>query len=190
MKVNEFFKNGKGIFKDIFKVSFPDEYQIIFGVIEPSMLDNLVILKYGQKELITAISDDTYLDTCKAIISLNITNWVRYAKDMQLEYDVLKPVKQTVTKTENVSQEKTNNQTETDADISFGDVDFSDSDKQTTDNTENVTQERTTTETLSGYSVNASITDEIKKDIELSFNNWKENIIFALLKEITISIYV
>lgn len=190
MKVNEFFINGKGIFKDVFNTFFPEQYKTIFGEIEPSTIDNVVLVKHGQKQLIDAITNDTYIDTCKAIISINISNWERYAKDMQLQYDVLNPTKQTVTKTENVSQEKNNNQIETGADISFGDVDFSDSDKQTKDNTENVTQERTTSETISGYSVNTSITDEIKKDIDLSFNNWKENVIFALLKEITISIYV
>ena len=108
---------------------------------------------------------------------------------MLAEYDVLTPVTGQIERTETVTLQESTDNTETDANKAFNDTEFSDSDRKTANDARNRTESRKTTENSKGMGANKSFSTEIEKELRLRRDNWKKSIIFALVNEITTSIY-
>ena len=108
---------------------------------------------------------------------------------MLADYDVLTPVTGEIERTETVTLQESTDNTETGANVAFNDTDFSDSDRKTAQDERNRTESRKTTETSKGTGASKSISSEIEKELQLRRDNWRKNIIFALVREITTSIY-
>lgn len=186
MKYSELFTKGNGIFETVFKTEYPTEYAAIFGDTDPTRLDAYALLMYGGKTV--AISDNAS-DIVSAVIAVNVQGWEREAAAMLADYDVLTPVTGSVERTETVTLQESTDNTETGANKAFNDTGFSDSDRKTANDERNRTEERQTTETSKGTGASKSISTEIAKELQLRRDNWRKNIIFALVRELTTSIY-
>ena len=191
MKYRELFTNDNGIFAfaTIFKNEYPTEYAAIFGDTEPSKLDAYALLMYGDKTVVSSITSDNASDVVSAVIAINVQGWEREAAAMLADYDVLTPVTGQFERTETVTLQESTDNTETGANKAFNDTDFSDSDRKTANDERNRTEERQTTETSKGTGASKSISTEIAKEMQLRRDNWRKSIIFALVSEITTSIY-
>ena len=189
MKYSELFTNGNGIFATVFKTEYPTEYAAIFGDTDPTKLDAYALLMYGGKTVVSSITNDNAKDIVSAVIAVNVQGWQREAAAMLAEYDVLTPVTGQIERTETITLQESTDNTETDADKAFNDTEFSDSDRKTANDARNRTESRKTTETSKGTGANKSFSTEIEKELRLRRDNWKKSIIFALVNEITTSIY-
>lgn len=189
MKYNELFTKGNGVFATVFNTEYPTEYAAIFGDTDPNKLDAYALLMYGGKTVASSITSDNARDIVSAVIAVNVQGWQREAAAMLADYDVLTPVTGQNERTETVTLQESMDNTETGADKAFNDTDFSDSDRKTANDTRNRTESHKTTETSKGTGASKSISTEIEKELQLRRDNWKKSIIFALVKEITTSIY-
>lgn len=189
MTYSEIFTTGNGIFANVFKTDYPTEYEQIFGDTPAETLDTYALLNFGTRQVVQAVTADTYKEIVSSVIAVNVDGWVRQAQAMTAEYDVTNPTTQDRTTTEQVTTNETGNGTDTDADVAFNETDFSERDKKTTQDEKNRTEERTTTENVSGVGTGKSISTEIQKEIALRRDNWKKSIIFAIVNEFTIIIY-
>lgn len=185
MKYSELFTKGNGIFETVFKTEYPTEYAAIFGDTDPTKLDAYALLMYGGKTVVNSVTSDVV----SAVIAINVQGWEREAAAMLADYDVLTPVTGSVERTETVTLRESADNTETGANKAFNDTDFSDSDRKTANDERNRTEERQTTETSKGTGASKSISTEIAKELQLRRDNWRKNIIFALVRELTTSIY-
>lgn len=188
MKYSELFAKGNGIFQAVFKTEYPTEYAAIFGDTDPKKLDAYALLMYGGKTVVNSNADNAR-DVVLAVIAVNVQGWEREAAAMLADYDVLTPVTGSVERTETVTLQESTDNTETGANKAFNDTDFSDSDRKTANDERNRTESRKTTETSKGTGASKSISTEIAKELQLRRDNWRKNIIFALVSEITTSIY-
>ncbi len=189
MKYSELFTTGNGIFATVFKTEYPTEYAEIFGDIDPKQLDLYALLQFGGKTVVSSITSDNAKDVVSAVIAINLQGWQRQASAMLTDYDVLTPTTGEIERTETVTSQESTDNTETGANVAFNDTDFSDSDRKTAQDERNRTEERKTTETSKGTGASKSISTEIAKELKLRRDNWRKNIIFALVREITTSIY-
>jgi hypothetical protein len=189
MKCSELFTKDNGIFATVFKTEYPTEYAAIFGDTDPTKLDAYALLMYGGKTVVSSITGDNARDIVSAVIAVNVQGWEREAAAMLADYDVLTPVTGSVERTETVTLQESTDNTETGANKAFNDTDFSDSDRKTANDERNRTEERQTTETSKGTGASKSISTEIAKELQLRRDNWRKNIIFALIRELTTSIY-
>lgn len=189
MKYSELFTKDNGIFATVFKTGYPTEYAAIFGDTAPEKLDAYALLMYGGKTVVSSITSDNASDVVSAVIAVNVQGWEREAAVMLADYDVLTPVTGQIERTETVTLQESTDNTETGADKAFNDTDFSDSGRKTANDKRNRTEERQTTETSKGTGAGKSISTEIAKELQLRRDNWRKNIIFALVRELTTSIY-
>lgn len=189
MKYSELFTTGNGIFATVFKTEYPTEYAAIFGDTDPTKLDSYALLQFGGKTVVSSITADNAKDVVSAVIAINVQGWEREAAAMLAGYDVLTPTTGEIERTETVTLQESTDGTDTGANKAFNDTDFSDSDRKTTQDERNRTESRKTTETSKGTGASKSIPAEIEKELHLRRDNWRKNIIFALVREITMSIY-
>ena len=189
MKYKDLFGTGNGIFATVFNAEYPADYTAIFGDTTPAQADIFALLNYGEKTVCASITPDNAKDVVSAVIAINVQGWKRQAQAMLADYDVLTPVTGQVERTETVTLQESTDNTETGANKAFNDTDFSDSDRKTANDERNRTEERQTTETSKGTGASKSISSEIAKELQLRRDNWRKNIIFALVRELTTSIY-
>lgn len=189
MNYNELFTKDNGIFATVFNAEYPNEYAAIFGETDPEKLDAYALLMYGSKTIVSSITSDNIKDIVSAVIAINVQGWEREAAAMLAYYDIPTPVRSQFERTETVTLQEGTNNTKTDSNKAFNETDFSDSDQKTVSDEKNRTESRKTTETSMGTGANKSISSEIAKELQLRRDNWRKNIIFALIREITTSIY-
>ena len=189
MKYNELFTSDKGIFATIFKPNYPEQYGIIFGQTIPQTYDVLASFKCGDKTLVDAVTIATYKDIVSAVIAMNVDNWVKAANIMLKDYDALKPIKREVTRQTNGNNNETANDSTTDNRKAFNDTEFSPDSKGTTESTKTYTNNQTVVESVTGISETKDTTDILQKEFAFRLDKWRESIIFAIVNEITISVY-
>lgn len=189
MKYSELFTKDNGIFATVFKTEYPTEYAAIFGDTDPTKLDAYALLMYGGRTVVSSITSDNASDVVSAVIAVNVQGWEREAAAMLAYYDILTPVTGQIERTETVTLQESTDNTETGANKAFNDTDFSDSDRKIVGDERNRTESRKTTETSKGTGASKSISSEIAKELQLRRDNWRKNIIFALVRELTMSIY-
>ncbi|UWG73978.1 MAG: hypothetical protein [Bacteriophage sp.] len=189
MKFKELFTTDNGIFGTVFSPDFPDEYQKIFGDALPKTLDVYAVMTFGNKLLSDSITADNYKDIVSSVITVNVAGWVKQAEAMTAEYDVLKPVTREVNRTETRTTDETSESENLMSDKVYNDTDFNQNNKENETGSKNKTETVTVSDIESGNGTNKNISENIQKEIELRKINFRKNIIFALLQEITISIY-
>lgn len=189
MKYSELFTTGNGIFATVFITEYPTEYAAIFGDTDPTKLDIYALLQFGVKTVVNSITTDNAKDVVSAVIAMNVQGWEREAAAMLADYDVITPVTGEIERTETVTLQESTANTKTGANKAFNDTDFSENDQKTANDERSRTESRKTTETNKGTGASKSISTEIAKELQLRRDNWRKNIIFALVREITTSIY-
>ena len=180
-----------GIFNDVFQPTFADDYKVIFGDTIPQTLDVVVSLRYGDKPVTAKVSEmstDDFKQAVQGIIALNVDGWKRAAKTMVTDYDVVKPVIRETTRTETGDENETNNDVTTGSQKAFDDTEFSDDTKDTANNTRERKSNNTVAETVTGTG-SRNISAAVEKELQIRLDNWRESIIFAIVREITKGIY-
>lgn len=189
MKIIDLYPDPKhGLFTDVFKVNFPTEYAEIFGEMDSVGLDTLVLLNYSERECINTITKDNANEYIKNIIAFSVSNWVRVSSAYNAQYDVLNPIQQQTTREDQTTESANNSNTNVSSNKPYNETDFVEYDKDSTTYDNTRTNNITSTQKVVGLG-SKSVTDELTKEIEFRLNNWRKSIIFAIINDITKSIY-
>ena len=189
MKIIDLYPDPKhGLFTDVFKANYPTEYAEIFGEMDSVGLDTLVLLNYSEREFINTITQDNANEYIKNVIALSVSDWVRVANAYNTQYDVLNPVQQQTTREDKTTENANNSNTNVASNKPYNATDFVEYDKDSTTYDNTRTNNVTSTQKVVGLG-NKSATDEIKKEIEFRLQDWRKRIIFAIINNITKSIY-
>lgn len=189
MKIIDLYPDPKhGLFTEVFKPNFSEEYAAIFGEMDSVGLDTLVLLNYSERECINTITQDNANEYIKNIIAWSVLYWVRAANVYNTQYDVLNHVQQQTTREDNTTENSNNNNTNVASNKPYNATDFVEYDKDSTtyDNTRTNNVKSTTKVVGIGAK---SPTDELKKEMEFRLQDWRKSIIFAIINDITKSIY-
>ena len=120
---------------------------------------------------------------------MNVDNWVKAANVMLTDYNALKPIKREVTRQTNGNNNETANDSTTDNSKAFNDTEFSPDSKGTSESTKSYTTEQTIVESVTGIGERKNTTDILQKEFAFRLEKWRESIIFAIVNEITLSVY-
>ena len=189
MKYNELFTSDKDIFATIFKPNYPEQYGVIFGQTIPQTYDVLASFKCGDKTLVDTVTIDTYKDIVSAVIAVNVDNWVKAANIMLTDYNALKPIKREFTRQTNGNNNEASNDSKTDNRKAFNDTEFSPDSKETSESTKSYTNEQKVVESVTGIGERENISGILQKEFAFRLDKWRESIIFAIVNEITLSVY-
>ena len=189
MKIFDLYPDPQnGLFTKVFKANFPTEYGKIFGELDSVGLDTLVRLKCGEKEVLNTITNENANTYVSNVIALMLPNWVKVADAYNTTYNVLEPTNKTTTKTNNATESENNTNTNISSNKPFNEVNFEEYDKDNNTSDKTRTNKTEVTEVVTGLN-GKSATDELQKEIQFRLQNWRESIIFAIINEITKSIY-
>ena len=189
MKIKEFFTVDNGLFETIFEPNFPVLYKSIFGEDKPNLIDIDLRFKYGNRELVDAITNETATDIIKGIITVKFDEWQKQIQVFNNEYDVLNPVTSKETVTENNTVDETGNNNIIDSSVTLNDGDFGNDTKQQRDSTGNRQETGTKTVVKNGVPTGVPVSEIIQKEMSLRKTNFKTQVITELAKELTIDIY-
>ena len=189
MKIKEFFTVDNGLFETIFEPNFPVLYKSIFGEDKPNLIDIDLRFKYGNRELVDAITNETATDIIKGIITVKFDEWQKQIQVFNNEYDVLNPVISKETVTDNKTVDETGNNNTVDSSVTFNNGEFGNDTKQQRDSTGNRQETGTKTSVKNGVSSSIPISEIIQKEMNLRRTNFKTQVITELAKEISLDIY-
>lgn len=189
MKYKELFSADRGIFGDIFNAQFPDEYVQIFKDTIPRSLDIYTLMTYGEKTLSSAITPENYMDIVTVVIQMQLDNWLKQATTMTAEYNALNPLTGAHEWTETTVTSETNNDESINEQKVFNDEQFNADKRATAGRTTERTETKSFKDTTNGIGSSADVSAIIQKEMNLRVINWRKNIIFELIKEITTGIY-
>ena len=189
MKIKEFFTVDNGLFETIFEPNFPVLYKSIFGEDTPNLIDIDLRFKYGNRELVDAITNETATDIIKGIITVKFDEWQKQIQVFNNEYDVLNPVTSKETVTENNTVDETGNNNTVDSSVTFNNGDFGNDTKQQRDSTGNRQETRTKTSVKNGVPSSVPVSEIIQKEMNLRKTNFKTQVVTEIAKEISLDIY-
>lgn len=189
MKINELFTVDNGLFETIFEPNFPVLYKSIFGEDDPKLIDIDLRFKYGNRQLVDAVTNETATDIIKGIITVKFDEWQKQIQVFNNEYDVLNPVigKETVEHNNTVKETGDNNSVN--SSVTFNNGDFGNDTKQQRNTTGNRQENADTTSVKYGVGSNVPVSEIIQKEMNLRKTNFKTQVITELAKEISIDIY-
>ena len=189
MKINELFTVDNGLFETIFEPNFPVLYKSIFGGDTPNLIDIDLRFKYGNRELVDAITNETATDIIKGIITVKFDEWQRQIQVFDKEYDVLNPVTSKTTETATNTVDETGNNSTVDSSVTFNNGEFGNDTKQQRDSTGNRQETGTKTSTKSGFPSSIPVSEIIQKEMNLRKTNFKTQVVTEIAKEISLDIY-
>lgn len=189
MKINELFTVDNGLFETIFEPNFPVLYKSIFGEDDPKLIDIDLRFKYGNRQLVDAVTKETAADVLKGIITVKFDEWQKQIQVFNNEYDVLNPVTSKETVTESTTVDETGNNNTIDSSVTFNNGEFGNDTKQQRDSTGNRQETGTKTVVKNGVPSSVPISEIIQKEMSLRKTNFKTQVITELAKELTVDIY-
>lgn len=189
MKVNEIFDSSNGIFANIFKPNFPVLYTAVFGEDDPVLLDIQVSTKYGDRNLISAITNETATEIVKATVTVKSDVWQKQVQVFNKEYDVLDPVTSKEVINESYASDETGTNNTIDSKTAFNDGNFNNETKQARDTTGNRQSTTKKESTKSGIPGSLPVSEVIQKEINLRKQNFKKAVMADLIDELTVDIY-
>ena len=189
MKIKEFFAVDNGLFETIFEPNFPVLYKSIFGEDTPNLIDIDLRFKYGNRELVDAITNETATDIIKGIITVKFDEWQKQIQVFNNEYDPLNPVTEKLTETTNNTVDETGNNNTVDSSVTFNNGDFGNDTKQQRDSTGNRQEKGTKTTVKNSLPNGIPVSEIVQKEITLRRTNFKTQVITELAKEISLDIY-
>lgn len=189
MKINELFTTENGLFEKIFKPLFPVLYESIFGNDDPKLIDIELRLKYGNRTLVDAVTNETANDIVQSIIMVKFDEWQKQIQVFNKEYDPLTPVTEKLTETTNNTVDETGNNNTVDSSVTFNNGEFGNDTKQQRDSTGNRQETGTRTTVRNGVPSSVPISELIQKEMRLRKTNFKTQVITELAKELTVDIY-
>lgn len=189
MKINELFTVDNGLFETIFEPNFPVLYKSIFNEDDPKLIDIDLRFKYGNREVVDAITKETATDIIKGIITVKFDEWQKQIQVFNNKYDVLTPVTSKETVTENNTVDETGNNNTIDSSVTFNNGDFGNDTKQQRDSTGNRQETRIKTSNKSGIPSSVPTSEIIQKEMNLRKTNFKTQVVTEIAKEISLDIY-
>lgn len=189
MKVREIFDSENGIFEKIFKPNFPVLYTTVFGEDDPVLIDLQVRTKYGERNLISAITDETATEIVKAIVTVKFDEWQKQIQVFNREYDVLDPVTSREVTSESYTSDETGSDNTVDSKTAFNDGNFNDESRQARDTAGNRQSTSNKESTRSGIKGSSPVSEVIQKEMDLRKRNFKVSVMAELMNEITVDIY-
>ena len=189
MKIKEFFTVDNGLFETIFEPNFPVLYKSIFGEDTPNLIDIDLRFKYGNRELVDAITNETATDIIKGIITVKFDEWQKQIQVFNNEYDVLNPVTSKETVTESNTVDETGNNNTIDSSVTFNNGEFGNDTKQQRDSTGNRQETGTKTSVKNGIPSSVPVSEIIQKEMNLRKTNFKTQVVTEIAKEISLDIY-
>lgn len=189
MKLNEVLTGENALFEKIFEPNFPVWYKQIFGEDNPQLLDINLKFKYGNRNLVESITNDTVQNLIKSVITIKFDSWSRQLQVFNKEYDVLNPTTGTETTKESVNVDETGNNNTVDLKTSFNENDFANDTKQQRDTTGNRKETKESTVSKSGISSGTPVSEIIQKEMNLRKNNFKETVVRDIISDICLDIY-
>ena len=189
MKINELFTVDNGLFETIFEPNFPVLYKSIFNEDDPKLIDIDLRFKYGNREVVDAITKETATDIIKGIITVKFDEWQKQIQVFNNEYDVLNPVTSKETVTTSSTVDETGNNNTVDSSVTFNDGDFGNDTKQQRDSTGNRQETGTKTSSKIGIPSSVPVSEIIQKEMNLRKTNFKTQVVTEIAKEISLDIY-
>lgn len=189
MKINELFTVENGLFETIFEPNFPVLYKSIFGEDDPKLIDTDLRFKYGNRQLVDAVTKETATDILKGIITVKFDEWQKQIQVFDKEYDVLNPVISKETAEHDNTVKETGDNNSVNSSVTFNDGDFGNDTKQQRNTTGNRQENGNTTRCKYGVGNSVPVSEIIQKEMNLRKTNFKTQVITELAKEISIDIY-
>ena len=189
MKINELFTVDNGLFETIFEPNFPVLYKSIFGEDDPKLIDIDLRFKYGNRQLVDAVTNETATDVIKGIITVKFDEWQKQIQVFNKEYDVLNPVIEKETVEHNNTVKETGNNNSVNSSVTFNNGDFGNDTKQQRDTTGNRQEDGNTTRCKYGVGSSIPVSEIIQKEMNLRKTNFKTQVVTEIAKEISLDIY-
>lgn len=189
IRFRDIFTADSGIFTNVFAVEQPTAFAAIFGDTTAAELDLYAYQQYADKLLMPYITDSTYYDTVKTIISVCLSKWESIADAMQAEYSYLEPVRTQRTYTDTKTVTSSTSDSNVKSIKVYNDDDYNDNERNTGTGTGNRTDTDAVSEDIKGIGSGVQYSDVIQKEIELRNYNYKHEIVKDLINNITLSIY-
>lgn len=189
MKINELFTVDNGLFETIFEPNFPVLYKSIFGEDDPKLIDIDLRFKYGNRQLVDAVTNETATDIIKGIITVKFDEWQKQIQVFNNEYDVLNPLISKETVEHNNTVKETGDNNSVNSSVTFNNGDFGNDTKQQRNTTGNRQENSSTASSKYGVGSSVPVSEIIQKEMNLRKTNFKTQVITELAKEISIDIY-
>jgi len=189
MLLKELNSNGFGIFKDVFKTNFNIEYAELFDNLDPDVLDSMLNLNYGQRNVISNIDDSNKQLIIKQILTINVQRWIKIKNLLYLQYDVSNP-KFTESKTGTIKTDNDSTLTGLNGVKPFNEQNFTDNEKEESEKNQTETKTFNTTNIKEGSTNSDDIITSIQKEIEFRTNtdNYKY-VLSDISNMLTLKIY-
>lgn len=188
MKYKELYPDG-GLFTDVFMREYPREYATIFKDTPSNILDVYSLTKYGEREVIGAINANNKNIIISSVISVNLHAWVKQARLLDEEYDILRPLIREIESTDETQREEDVTNDTTHSSKYFNDLDYEDGRKENRATNTGWQERKTHTSIERGSSYPKPVSAILKEEIELREHNIKLKVMRDLINEITLSIY-
>lgn len=187
MKLSELITSFKP-FEAVFHVKHPTEFAVIFGDITPVEVDGYTLLAYGERTVTPTLMADNVGAYVSAVIALNLSQWMKTAEALKLQYDTLAPTAQEKTTSETATTTDNNTGSETGSEKAFNDTVFSDSEKSSATDQKQREETRQYTETTKGSRYTP--VQLIEQELSLrSVDSAAAQVVRELIQAITIDIY-
>lgn len=189
MKYNDLFPLNRGLYTEIFKKEFEEDYLKLFDDLTPQVLDAHAFYHYGDKLLSNKINTDNYIEIVKSIIFLNKSVWITKKDLLSLKNDITRGKIETRTKTGTVDVKNNDVNITLEGSKSFNDEEFRNREKTNSDREGNKKEEYNITDTRSVTNSGSNFTTDIKKEIDLRNQNLYRQIITEVSQQLTLKIY-
>lgn len=189
MKYNELFTTENGLFAKYFATDYPTEFKTIFGEWKASDIDNFAILKYGTREVLEFITEDTARNYIDAVICMNADRWSDVMKLLNIEYDALKPLTRETTINATTTATTSENNENNNAQKAFNDETFTDGERGTDTRNQNREDNENRINSVVGVGSSKTYSEVIQKEKELRQTEYRQTIVSELIKEITLQVY-
>lgn len=186
-KLSDIYNGENGIFT-IFADSYSTEYVLYFGTTEPNVIDDYVLLEFGERLLNAKITAENCVNMLVSIIAMYLPIWGKLAATLALSYNAATPITETRTKTGTLQRSANSTTTQTTAEKAFNDSDFV-TDTQNTDTNSGLnTDSYNLTETVTAS--NSEVTKRVATEFDFRKNNSLQfEIVNNIINAIALQIY-
>lgn len=189
MRYKDLFTADNGVMTQVFKKFFPELYTTCFNVTTPAKLDTWIYINYGDRNLLETVTSDTLNDFVSAVITINADKWTNVVALLSKQYDCLNPTVKTVTTTKKAITATTEAKENINAQKTFNDEQFNDGERNQANGNGQRQDDESATSSENGVGFGTLNSVVIQKEKELREKEYRKDIIYELINEITVQIY-
>ena len=158
MLFKELFINDNKLFGVIFRQSYPEIYDEIFGTSDP---DTFALVKFGNRTVLDSFNETNCKDYTGAILDMCADTFKSQFEVFTKKYDFLKPVLQSTSTNRTVTVQESNTDGITKSDKAFNDTGFNEDSKEDKSNSKDRTETESGTSERTGF--NGNVTQAIDR---------------------------